>query len=159
MSDLKERAAGRYVQPALAGTLTHENLAAAVAHEALAAAEWQYFGRIAEIEGYPEAARALRELAEQHLFCVYGHLDLLVRAKEPLTHRLMGDTRQNLAVAAQFEQGDGAELPGHARSARNEGFVDIASWFESVAALRTIHAARLQEILTGLDEAARGTAP
>ena len=159
MSDLKERAAGRYVQPALSGTLTHENLDAAVAHEAIAAAEWQYFARIAEIEGYPDAARALRELAEQHLFCVYGHLDLLVRAREPLTKRLMGDTRQNLAVAAQFEQGDGVALPEHARTARNEGFVDIASWFESVARLRAVHGARLQEILTVLDEAARGVNP
>jgi rubrerythrin len=30
-----------------------------------------------------------------------------------------------------------------ARTARAEGFPDIASWFESVAAARAVHAARL----------------
>lgn len=145
MTDPKER----YRQPTLTDTLTHEHLDAALRADALAAAEWAYFARIAEIEGYPEAAAALRELAEQHALVTQGHIDLLMRAKEPLTGRKYGDTRQNLSLAAQFE--GVAELDDHARTARNEGFMDIASWFESVARLREAHAARLADVLARLE--------
>jgi rubrerythrin len=152
MSQLQERAAARARQPTLTDTLTHEHLDASLQRDAVAAVEWAYFARVAEIEGFPEAARALRELAEQHTHAAQGHLDLLIRAKDPLTGRAMGDTRQNLAVAAQHEAAEGAVEGDRARTARNEGFHDIASWFESVGRMRGEHAARLERLLRELEE-------
>ena len=118
----------------------------------MAAAEWSYFARIAEIEGFPEIAKALREVAEQHALCAQGTLDLLVRAREPLTGRAMGGTRQNGAVAAQLERANRHEVAEHARTAHNEGFPDIASWFETLAHTRGAHAARLAEVLARLGD-------
>lgn len=151
MSDAQKRAADRYRQPALTDTLTNEHLDEALHRDAVAAIEWAYFARIAEIEGYPEVARVMRELAEQHNLCAQGHIDLMVRAKEPLTGRAMGDTRQNLVLAAQLEGEDANSARDRARTARNEGFYDIAGWFESVGQASGAHAARLAELLARLE--------
>lgn len=144
----------RVRMPALTDTTTHEALDAALHVDAIAAVEWAYFARIAEIEGHPEAARALRELSEQHLLCAQGHLDLLVHAREPLTRRQMGDTFQNLAACSRLEAGRAPVERETAKTARNEGFHHIASWFESTSVLREAHAVRLTELLLSMREGA-----
>ncbi len=146
MSQEKDRAAGRYVQPALKETLTCEQLEGAFRDESVAAAECAYFARIAEIEGEPEMARALREIGEQHTINANGSLDLLMRAREPLTGRPMGSSSQNVAALAAFYRGDAEANNRRARTAINEGFSDISSWFTSLARLRAAHADRLATV-------------
>ena len=72
----RDAAKGRL--PTLKGTLTHAHLRDAFALDARAASLYGYFARIAEIEGYPEVATTLRELAEQKSMFADGHLDFLV---------------------------------------------------------------------------------
>ncbi len=142
-SSHRDAAKGRL--PTLKGTLTHAHLRDAFALDARAASLYGYFARIAEIEGYPEVATTLREIAEQKAMFADGHLDFLKKAGEPLTGRSIGETVRNLEAAVLIEEQDAVDrLPGHARTAHAEGFPDIASWFESVALARHHHLARLQ---------------
>jgi rubrerythrin len=139
------RDAARGRLPTLKGTLTHENLLQEFAQDAQAAVIYNYFARIAEIEGEPETATTLRELAEQKTLFAEGHLDFLKRAGEPLARRSIGETARNLQTAVRIEDQDATDqLPGMARTAHGEGFPGIASWFESVLLARIHHAARLR---------------
>jgi hypothetical protein len=122
-------------------------LEASFRDEAMAATECSYFARIAEIEGEPEMARALRELAEQHTVNARGSLDLLMRAREPLTGRQFGNTQQNVAALGAFYRGDAEAQEARSRTALNEGFSDISSWLLSLGRLRHAHAERLAALL------------
>ncbi len=143
--------AARYTPPNLDDTLTRGELEAALRDEAVAAVEAAWFARIAEIEGEPKAALALRELAEQHQVNVRGTLDLLLRAREPLTGRVVGATAQNVAALERFYAFDADAGARRAALARREGFADIGSWFESVGRLRAAHAARLAALGEGAE--------
>ena len=141
----QEAARGRL--PELKGTLTHTHLREAFAVDSQAAALCAAFARVAEIEGAPELARALREIAEQRALFAEGHLALLVRAGDPLSGRPLGGSGRNLAAALHAElvaAEDGA--PRMARTAHNEGFPDVASWFESTALAHAGQADRLRAL-------------
>lgn len=131
--------------PELRDTRTHEALRAAFATDAQAAVAWRALARIAEIEGHPEAARTLREVAEVHETLAGGHLDFLMRAGEPIAGMPLGETPRNVLAALTAERVDGAAE--RARTARAEGFPDIASWFDTVGRTRAHHAARLEVAL------------
>lgn len=134
----------RHEPPELAGTRTHEHLRAAYARDTQAARLWASFARIAEIEGFSEAARVLRELAESETLHAEGHLDFLVRAGDPIGGAPLGETAANLRAALAAQQVSNAEqLPEAVGTARGEGFPDVASWFESVGHARARHVARL----------------
>jgi rubrerythrin len=146
----------RAPSPELRDTRTHENLRAAFAVDAQAVRMWEYFGRIAEIEGFPEVARTFRELAESQGVYAHGHLDFLMRAGEPLTGLPLGETAQNLRAAIAAEHHDAKDaLPDMARTARAEGFMDIASWFDTIGRSREAHATRLETALAALRGGAR----
>ena len=127
--------------PELHGTRTHENLRAAFARDAQTSRLYTYFARIAEIEGFPDVSRAMRELAESETLYAHGHLDFLRRAGDPLTSMPIGETELNLRSAIAGERDAAQEaIEVMARTAHAEGFPDVASWFESVAIARTAHA-------------------
>jgi rubrerythrin len=140
------------ILPELPDTATHARLRAAFARDAQAAAMWSWFARIAEIEGHDEAARVFRQMAESDALVASGHLDYLMRAGDPLIGLPVGETVANLraAVAAQSQHA-AEELPEAARTARAEGFVDAASWLESVALARGLHVERLRAALAALE--------
>lgn len=140
------RSVERPSPPNLDETLTRELLESALRDEATAAVECAWFARIAEIEGEPELARALREIGEQHSVNARGSLDLLLRAREPLTGHPAGSTIQNVSALSSFYAGDAEVQEGRSRTARNEGFADISSWFASLGRLRAAHAARLRAL-------------
>src|SRR5262245_32586860 len=87
---------GRASAPPLVGSRTHEHLRTAFAIEAQAQSLLTYFALIAEIEGRPDLAQLLQDLAEAHGLHAHGHLDLLTRAADPLASRPMGPTANNL---------------------------------------------------------------
>lgn len=130
--------------PDLRGTRTHENLGAALALDTQAAILYASFARIAEIEGYPEVARTLRELAEAQGVIAGGHLDLLRRVGDPLSGRPIGETIENLRALADDASGPLLEpYAAAARTAHAEGFADVASWFETLVHARRDQHARL----------------
>ena len=66
-------------------------------------------------------------------------------------HWPIGSCRLNLAAAVAGETHEDTDMyPGMAKSAREEGFDEIADWFETIAKAGRSHANRYQEALEAL---------
>ena len=139
--------------PELNGTETHGNLKAAFAGESQANRRYLYFAKIADVEGYPEVAGNFRETAEGETGHAHGHLDYLKPVGDPATDEPMGDTVANLKSAVAGETHEYTEMyPGMAKTARDEGFDEIADWMETLAKAERSHANRFQKALDNLDD-------
>ncbi len=127
----------------LHGTKSLENLKHAFAGESQANRRYLYFARIADIEGYPEIGGLFRDTAEAETGHAFGHLDFLKEVGDPVTGVPFGKTEQNLKSAIEGETYEYTEMyPGFARTAREEGFEELAEWFETLARAEKSHAAR-----------------
>jgi rubrerythrin len=132
----------------LNGTKTHENLKAAFAGESQANRRYLYFAKVADVEGYPEVAMNFRETAEGETGHAHGHLDFLKGVGDPATGLPIGDTAANLEAAIQGETHEYTDMyPGMARTAREEGFAEVADWFETLAKAEKSHAGRFAKML------------
>ena len=134
----------------LKGTRTEELLRAAFASEAQVNRRYLYFAQQADIEGHPEIAAdsAPDMTAEAETGHAFGHLEFLEEVGDPATGQPIGTTRLNLEAAFADEQNDArSRYPEMARIAREEGFNDIADWFESLARVEDAHAARMERAL------------
>ena len=61
------------------------------------------------------------------------------------------DSRQNLKAAVAGETHEYTDMyPGMAKTARDEGFDEIADWFETLAKAERSHANRYQKALDAL---------
>ena len=136
----------------LKGSKTHQNLKDAFAGESQANRRYLYFAKVADVEGYPEVASNFRETAEGETGHAHGHLDYLKQVGDPATDKPIGPTSKNLAAAVAGETYEYTEMyPGMAKTARDEGFADVAEWFETLAKAEKSHAGRFQKALTGLE--------
>jgi rubrerythrin len=132
----------------LKGTKTHENLKNAFAGESQANRRYLYFAKVADVEGYPHVAGNFRETAEGETGHAHGHLDYLKKVGDPATDLPIGDTTLNLAAAVAGETYEYTDMyPGMAKTAREEGFDEIADWFETLAKAEKSHAGRFQSLL------------
>ncbi len=132
----------------LTGTKTHDNLKAAFAGESQANRRYLYFAKVADVEGYPEIAGNFRDTAEGETGHAHGHLDYLKAAGDPATGLPIGPTDNNLAAAVAGETHEYTDMyPGMAKTARAEGFDEIADWFETLAKAEKAHAGRFQKLL------------
>lgn len=137
----------------LAGTKTHDNLKDAFAGESQANRRYLYFARRADIEGYPEIGGLFRDTSEAETGHAFGHLDFLKEVGDPCTNVPIGDTAQNLKSAAEGETYEYTQMyPGFAKTAREEGFEEIAEWFETLARAERSHAGRFQKGLENLKQ-------
>ena len=72
-------------------------------------------------------------------------------AGDPATGLPIGETQENLAAAVAGETHEYTEMyPGMAKTAREEGFEEIADWFETLAKAEKAHAGRFQTLLDGI---------
>ena len=132
----------------LKGTKTHANLKDAFAGESQANRRYLYFAKVADVEGYPEVASNFRETAEGETGHAHGHLDYLKQVGDPATGLPLGDTTLNLKAAIEGETHEYTDMyPGMARTAREEGFKEIADWFETLAKAEKSHAGRFTLML------------
>jgi rubrerythrin len=139
----------------LAGTKTHENLKTAFAGESQANRRYLYFARRADIEGYPDIGGLFRDTSEAETGHAFGHLDFLKEVGDPVTNVPIGDTEKNLKSAIEGETYEYTQMyPGFAKTAREEGFPEIAEWFETLARAEKSHAGRFQK---GLDSLKAGS--
>jgi len=133
----------------LAGTKTHDNLKEAFAGESQANRRYLYFAKQADVEGQPDIAGLFRDTAEGETGHAHGHLEFLRQVGDPATGKPIGSTEKNLAAAIAGETYEYTEMyPGFAKTARAEGFEEIAEWFETLARAERSHAGRFQR---GLD--------
>ena len=136
----------------LDGTQTHENLKAAFAGESQANRRYLYFAKVADIEGYPDIAGNFRDTADGETGHAHGHLDYLKPVGDPATGLPIGETSENLAAAVAGETYEYTEMyPGMAKTAREEGFQEIADWFETLAKAEKSHAGRFQSLLDSIN--------
>ena len=135
----------------LKGSKTEDNLKAAFAGESQANRRYLYFAKQADVEGYPEVAGNFRDTAEGETGHAHGHLDFLKKAGDPATDLPFGGTRLNLKAAIAGETHEYTDMyPGMAKAARQEGFSEIADWFETLAKAERSHANRFQKALDAL---------
>ncbi len=135
----------------LKGSKTHDNLKAAFAGESQANRRYLYFAKVADIEGYPEIASNFRETAEGETGHAHGHLDYMKPVGDPATGLPIGETDANLKAAVAGETHEYTDMyPGMAKTAREEGFSEIADWFETLAKAEKSHAGRFQKMLDSI---------
>ncbi|MDH4122209.1 MAG: rubrerythrin family protein [Deltaproteobacteria bacterium] len=135
----------------LKGTKTHQNLKDAFAGESQANRRYLYFAKVADVEGEPDIAGLFRETAEGETGHAHGHLDYLKQVGDPATGLAIGATKENLAAAVAGETHEYTDMyPAMAKTARSEGFNEIADWFETLAKAEKSHAGRFQKALDSL---------
>jgi rubrerythrin len=137
--------------PALKGTKTEDNLKNAFAGESQANRRYLWFAKRADIEGYPDIAGLFRDVAEGETGHAHGHLEFLAESGDPATGEPIGDTDVNLKAAIAGETYEFTEMyPGFAKTAREEGFEEIAQWMETLARAEKSHAGRFTEGLKSI---------
>jgi rubrerythrin len=135
----------------LKGSKTEENLKAAFAGESQANRRYLYFAKVADVEGYTDVAGLFKDTADGETGHAHGHLDYLKKVGDPATGKPIGTTSKNLAAAVAGETYEYTEMyPAMAKAAREEGFSDIAEWFETLAKAEKSHAGRFQKALDEL---------
>jgi rubrerythrin len=134
---------GIFMATSLKGTKSHENLKNAFAGESQANRRYLYFARVADIEGYPDVGGLFRDTSEAETGHAFGHLDFLKEVGDPITDVPIGSTEKNLKSAVEGETYEYTEMyPGFAKTARQEGFQELAEWFETLAKAEKSHAGR-----------------
>ncbi len=137
----------------LSQSQTLKNLLEGFALESQANRRYLFFAKRAEEEGFKEIADVFLETAEGEGGHAFGHFEYLELIADPMTGKELGDTETNLKVSIEGETYEFSELyPGFARIAREEGFDEIAEWFEFLARAEKSHAGRLQKALDLLTE-------
>jgi len=135
----------------LKGSKTHDNLKSAFAGESQANRRYLYFAKIADVEGHPEVAGNFRDTAEGETGHAHGHLDYLKKVGDPVTDLPIGPTEDNLKSAIAGETHEYTDMyPGMAKTARAEGFPEIADWFETLAKAEKSHAGRFNAMLQSI---------
>jgi rubrerythrin len=132
--------------PELKGSKTEDNLKTAFAGESQANRRYLYFAQKADVEGYPDVAALFRSVAEGETGHAFGHFDFLREVGDPVTGAKVGATTDNLKSAIEGETYEYTEMyPGFAKTARDEGFEEVAEWLETLARAEKSHAGRFSK--------------
>jgi len=135
----------------LKGSKTEQNLKDAFAGESQANRRYLYFAKAADIEGYPEVAGLFRDTAEGETGHAHGHLDYLKKVGDPATGLPIAEVGEMLKAAVAGETHEYTDMyPGMAKTAREEGFGEIADWFETLAKAERSHAGKFSRALEGV---------
>jgi rubrerythrin len=141
----------------LKGSKSHDNLKEAFAAESQANRRYLYFARVADIEGFPDIAGLFKDTADAETGHAFGHLDFLKEVGDPVTGVPIGKTEKNLKSAVEGETYEYTQMyPGMAKTARDEGYGELAEWFETLAKAEKSHAGRFtkgMQQITGNDPA------
>ncbi|MBS0486985.1 MAG: rubrerythrin family protein [Proteobacteria bacterium] len=135
----------------LKGSKTEQSLKDAFGGESMANRRYLYFAQKADVEGYNDVAAVFRSTAEGETGHAHGHLEYLEQCGDPATGLPFGATRENLKTAIAGETHEYTDMyPGMAKTARDEGFGEVADWFETLAKAERSHANRFTKALNEL---------
>jgi rubrerythrin len=135
----------------LKGTKTWSNLKEAFAGESQANRRYLYFAQKADSAGHGDIAHVFRETAEGETGHAHGHLEYLEQVGDPVTDLPIGSTAETLRSAIEGETHEYTDMyPSMARVARDEGFEEIANWFETLARAEKSHAGRFERAFESL---------
>ena len=134
----------------LKGSKTELNLKEAFAGESQANRRYLYFANMADIAGAPDVAAVFRSTAEGETGHAHGHMEYLINgnAGEPGTGMPAKTVAEALEAAIHGETHEYTDMyPGMAKEARDEGFDEIADWFETLAKAERSHANKFTKTL------------
>ena len=132
----------------LKGSKTEQCLKDAFAGESMANRRYLYFANKADVEGQNDVAALFRSTAEGETGHAHGHLEYLEAVGDPATDLPIGDSALNLKAAIHGETHEYTDMyPGMAKTARAEGFAEVADWFETLAKAEKSHAGRFEKML------------
>ena len=127
---------------------TYSNLLCAVAHEVIASRRYLVFACVAEEEDQRQAAVLFRKMSARRNSNAEAHLRLLDALEDAGAHHGTGAAVAHLKVSIAHALHEYAVMyPGMARTARDEGFDEIADWFEMVAEASRARACRFEQVL------------
>jgi rubrerythrin len=136
----------------LAESKTIENLRAAFAGESQANRRYTYFSRKADEEGFPEIATLFRSVSEGETAHALRHFDYMRKVGDPVTKVPVSDVKGMLNSAMKGETYECTTMyPEFAKVARQEGFEEIAKWFETLAKAEKAHAGKFKEAFDKLE--------
>lgn len=134
------------MEPRLEESRTFENLREAFFEEAALAFRYRFFAIVAEFEGLDRQAELFKEIAEGGTCNTNGCMDFLRLGRDPSSAIPLGGSRKNIESVLQTETRQFSEIyPEMARVAREEGFTDIASWFDTLEKLKRSHVSKLRK--------------
>jgi len=143
----------------LKGSVTEKNLLTAFAGESQARNRYTYFASKARKEGYRQISEIFEETANQErehakrLFKLMPGGEAEVMAAFPAG--VIGSTVENLMAAASGENHEWTDMyPSFARTARDEGFHDIANAFEAIAVAEKQHEKRYLKLANNIEAGA-----
>jgi rubrerythrin len=132
------------------GSKTEQSLKEAFAGESQANRRYLYFANQADIAGANDVAAVFRSTAEGETGHAHGHMEYLITggAGEPGTGMPARTVEQALEAAIHGETHEYTDMyPGMAKTARDEGFDEIADWFETLAKAERSHANKFTRTL------------
>ncbi len=137
------------------GSKTEKNLLAAFAGESQARNRYTYFASAARKEGYEQMANIFIETAEnekEHAKVFFKYLeggDVEITASYPAGK--IADTKSNLQEAAAGEHLEWTTLyADFAKTAKDEGFLEIARSFEQISKVEKFHEARYRKLISNV---------
>ena len=102
---------------------------------------------------YRQSPGLFRDTSEAETGHAFGHLDFLKEVGDPATNVPIGNTEDNLKAAIEGETYEYTQMyPGMAKTAREEGFEELAEWFETLAKAERSHANRFTKGLETLSQ-------
>ena len=135
----------------LKGSRTEQCLKDAFAIESQVQLRYTYFANKADLEGKSDVAALFRSSAQGETGHAHGHLEYLEAVGDPATGEPIGSTDLNLKAAIAGETHEYTYMyPGMAKAARDEGFDEIADWFETLAKAERSHANRFTKALESI---------
>ncbi len=135
----------------LKGSKTEQNLKEAFAGESQANRRYLYFAQKADVEGHPDVAALFRSVAEGETGHAFGHFDFLAEVGDPATGEPVGSTQDNLKSSIAGETYEYTEMyPGFSKTAREEGFEEVAEWLETLARAEKSHAGKFTKALESI---------
>jgi len=137
------------------GTKTEKNLLAAFAGESQARNRYTYFASAARKEGFEQIANIFTETAEnekEHAKIFFKYLeggDTEITATYPAG--MIKDTKSNLEQAAAGENLEWTALyADFAKTAKDEGFSEVARSFEQISKVERFHESRYRKLINNI---------
>ena len=139
------------------GTKTEKNVITAFAGESQARNRYSYFAGKARKEGYVQIAAVFEETADQEREHAKRFFKLLEGGEAEVHGNfpagVIGSTMENLKAAAEGEMHEWSEIyPEFAKTAREEGFDNIAEIFEAIAVAEKQHERRYTALYENIKE-------
>ena len=125
------------------GTKTEKNLMEAFSGESQARNKYTYFASVAKKQGFEQIAALFLKTADNEK----EHAKMWFKELEGI-----GDTAENLKAAAEGENYEWTDMyEGFAKTAEEEGFVELAARFRLVAAVEKHHEERYRALLKNVE--------